>query len=136
MLTNVLSKKDTKSIIGPAGVRTILEALSRPSSPPSHNDNPSIPTVCIGGVNASNARAVMAASSPPRKPLDGVAVVSALVSAADPAAAARSLLGQVVAMKAPGVMKAVVEGTPLSHNMTNLVSLPSFSPPVGSLVKR
>jgi thiamine-phosphate diphosphorylase / hydroxyethylthiazole kinase len=74
-------------------------------------------------VNASNTRTVLAQSSAgPRKSLDGVAVVSALVAAPDPAAVARDLLAQVVAAKVPDVISAVAKTTPLSHNMTNLVS--------------
>ncbi|PTB64337.1 TMP-TENI-domain-containing protein [Trichoderma citrinoviride] len=109
------TKKDTKSIIGPSGIRSILQALSS-------SGHASIPTVCIGGINASNATAVLLESSAsPQKSLDGIAVVSALVAAADPAAAARDLLAKVVTGRVPDVLRAVAEGTPLSHNMTNLV---------------
>lgn len=67
-------------------------------------------------------------SAAPAKSLDGIAVVSALVAAEDPAAAARDLLAKVVTGRVPDVLRAVAEGSPLSHNMTNLVrSL--FSPP-------
>ncbi|QYS98957.1 4-methyl-5-beta-hydroxyethylthiazole kinase [Trichoderma simmonsii] len=109
------TKKDTKSIIGPAGIRSILLGLSSAG-------HSSIPTVCIGGINGSNATSVLAESSAaPAKSLDGIAVVSAIVAAADPAAAARDLLGKVVAGRVPDVIKAVAASTPLSHNMTNLV---------------
>ncbi|KAM0253886.1 hypothetical protein ACHAQJ_007118 [Trichoderma viride] len=109
------TKKDTKSIIGTAGIRTILLALSGAG-------HASIPTVCIGGINGSNATSVLIESSAaPAKSLDGIAVVSALVAAADPAAAARDLLGKVVAGRIPDVIRAVAATTPLSHNMTNLV---------------
>jgi len=47
-----------------------------------------LPLVAIGGLHASNAGATMAAGA------DGLAVVSALCSADDPAAAARALLQQ------------------------------------------
>ncbi|OTA08530.1 hypothetical protein A9Z42_0002410 [Trichoderma parareesei] len=57
----------------------------------------------------------------PQKSLDGIAVVSALVAADDPAAAARDLLAKVVTGRVPDVLRAVAETTPLSHNMTNLV---------------
>lgn len=111
-----LSKKDTKSIIGPAGVRTILQALASAG-------HGAVPTVCIGGINASNTAAVLAQSTVPdgSKALDGVAVVSALVAAPDPAAVARDLLGFVMASKVPQVVATVGRTTPLSHNMTNLV---------------
>ncbi|KAK0765550.1 hypothetical protein N5P37_001485 [Trichoderma harzianum] len=109
------TKKDTKSIIGPGGIRSILLGLSSAG-------HSSIPTVCIGGINGSNATSVLAESSAaPAKSLDGIAVVSAIVAAADPAAAARDLLGKVVAGRVPDVIKAVAASTPLSHNMTNLV---------------
>lgn len=81
----------------------------------------SLPTVCIGGVNATNTALVLAQSASPHKNLDGVAVVSAIVAAADPAAVARDLLGKVTVARIPNVIKKVAETTPLSHNMTNLV---------------
>ncbi|KAL6869357.1 thiamine biosynthetic bifunctional enzyme [Amphichorda felina] len=108
------TKKDTKSILGPAGVSTILSSLAAHG----HAD---LPTVCIGGVNASNTPLVLAQSAAPAKTLDGVAVVSAIVAAPDPAAAARDLLAKVVAAKVPDVVRAVANKGPLSHNMTNLV---------------
>lgn len=114
------TKTDTKSIIGPSGVSTILQSLVSQG----HAD---IPTVCIGGINASNALAVLAQSASPTKTLDGVAVVSAIVAVEDPAAAARDLLGKVIAAKVPGVVRAVAKKGPLSHNMTNLVR-PPLSP--------
>jgi thiamine-phosphate diphosphorylase/hydroxyethylthiazole kinase len=114
-LTRPPRKKDTKSIIGTVGIRTILLGLSAAG-------HTSIPTVCIGGINGSNATSVLIESSAaPAKSLDGIAVVSALVAAADPAAAARDLLGKVAAGRIPDVIKTVAATTPLSHNMTNLV---------------
>ncbi|KIE02908.1 cysteine synthase B, partial [Metarhizium majus ARSEF 297] len=107
-------KKDTKSIIGPSGVADILAALDAAG-------HSSIPAVCIGGVNASNASAVLAGSASPHKALDGLAVVSAIIAAADPAAASRDLLAKVITAKIPDVVAAVGMKTPLSHNMTNLV---------------
>lgn len=110
------SKKDTKSIIGPSGVREILSSLVDAGYA-------AIPVVCIGGINASNTTSVLSQSvAPGKKALDGVAVVSALVAAADPAAASRDLLGQVIRSKVPEVIQAVASKTPISHNMTNLVS--------------
>ena len=100
-------------------------------------------TVCIGGVNASNLQRIFFQCGAAKKALDGVAVVSAVMAAQDPEAAARNLLGLV---KSPPAFKAdlMVEGsdvveaqsmvalassvvqrvhdtTPLSHNMTNIV---------------
>ncbi|KAG6012671.1 hypothetical protein E4U54_007366, partial [Claviceps lovelessii] len=108
------TKKDTKSIIGPSGVRDILDALHEAGYS-------STPTVCIGGVNASNTATVLSQSASPHKSLDGIAVVSAVIAADDPAAASRDLLGQVICAKIPHVVAAVGRKTPLSHNMTNLV---------------
>jgi thiamine-phosphate pyrophosphorylase len=55
-----------------------------------------IPLVGIGGINSDNAESVLAAGA------DGIAVVSAIVSAADPAGAAKklkTLIDQVLAQK-------------------------------------
>ncbi|KAG9258015.1 Hydroxyethylthiazole kinase family-domain-containing protein [Emericellopsis atlantica] len=108
------TKKDTKSIIGPVGVSSILAALAA-------EGHGALPTVCIGGVNASNARDVMRQTVSPRKTLDGVAVVSAIVAARDPAAAAREIQGAVIGAKIPEVILSIARKGPLSHNMTNLV---------------
>ncbi|KAL2213424.1 Hydroxyethylthiazole kinase [Sarocladium strictum] len=108
------TKKDTKSIIGTSGVRDILSEMVAAGY--GH-----VPTVCIGGVNASNTAAVLAEAASPEKSLDGVAVVSAIVAADDPAAVSRDLSGQVVVARIPEVIKKVADTTPLSHNMTNLV---------------
>lgn len=136
----ITSKKNLKGIIGPEGTRHILLALSA-------KGHGHVPTVCIGGINASNTPQVLFRGSPPEKPLDGIAVVSAIVAARDPEAASRQLLGLVrgsaalrsrtmsaltAATAAPGTkedvlrlvpaaIKAVHEQKPLSHNMTNLV---------------
>ncbi|OAA38119.1 Hydroxyethylthiazole kinase [Metarhizium rileyi] len=108
------TKKDTKSIIGPSGVCSILTALHEAG-------HASIPTVCIGGINASNAPSVLAASASPHKALDGVAVVSAIIAAENPAAVTRDLLGKVITAKIPAVIAATSTKSPLSHNMTNSV---------------
>jgi thiamine-phosphate diphosphorylase len=65
------TKSDTITI-GPAALRAIKEAAG-------------LPAVGIGGVNAGNAASVIEALA------DGVAVVSAILSQADVAAAARAL---------------------------------------------
>ncbi|CAM1505358.1 Fc.00g109950.m01.CDS01 [Cosmosporella sp. VM-42] len=108
------TKKDTKSIIGTSGVREILSYLAA-------SGHSSIPTVCIGGVNATNISPVIAQCRAPSKPLDGVAIVSAIMAAEDPAAAARELQAKVVVAMIPQVVKSVADTTPLTHNMTNLV---------------
>jgi thiamine-phosphate diphosphorylase/hydroxyethylthiazole kinase len=129
------SKTNTKSIIGTAGVQKILEALA--------TEYDAIRTVCIGGINSSNIQRVLFQASSNRKKLDGVAVVSAIIAAEDPQAAA-SHLRDLIAKPPPfvqnagqsesqaqtvtdllaGVPKIVKEVTlkrPLSHNITNLV---------------
>jgi thiamine-phosphate diphosphorylase len=70
------TKTDLPGPIGLEGVR----ALRRASR---------LPLVAIGGINAGNASEVVAAGA------DGVAVVSAVMAAADPAAACRELLDAV-----------------------------------------
>ncbi|KUI59821.1 putative thiamine biosynthetic bifunctional enzyme [Cytospora mali] len=130
------TKKNLKGIIGPDGLKHILHALSE-------NGHGNVPTVCIGGIKASNIPQVMFRGCSPRKPLDGVAVVSAIVAAPDPEAESRRLLDLVretlalrqrsksessaaatkeeILKLVPEAIKAVHEQKPLSHNMTNLV---------------
>lgn len=66
------TKTDTGPPLGLAGVREIRDLVK-------------IPLVGIGGINHNNGASVIAAGA------DGIAVVSAIVSAADPAAAAEQL---------------------------------------------
>ncbi|CAJ2510166.1 Uu.00g060660.m01.CDS01 [Anthostomella pinea] len=130
------TKENTKSIIGVDGLQQILLQIA---------DEP-IKTVCIGGINASNASRVMWQSEAPGgkgKALDGVAVVSAIMAAPDPEEASWDLLRLVRSPPAfaraavtaeqqarspedllalvPEVVRAVDAKKPLSHNMTNLV---------------
>jgi thiamine-phosphate pyrophosphorylase len=72
-----LSKQQKKSPIGPAGLAQIIAALRRRA--------PDLPVCGIAGITAGNAGEVIAAGA------DGVAVISALSLAPDPAAAARAL---------------------------------------------
>lgn len=126
-------------MIGPEGLRRTLDILSE-------RGYGKVPTVAIGGLNASNVMQVMFRGSSPDKPLGGVAVVSAIVAANDPEAASRQLLDLVrksdhlkgagdpklsksvastkedILKLVPEVIKAIHEKKPLSHNMTNLVS--------------
>ena len=81
-----LSKRQKNKPIGPEGLARIVEALRRRA--------PKLPLAGIAGIDASNAAAVIAAGA------DGVAVISALSLAPDPAAAARALRGIVDAMLA------------------------------------
>ncbi|RYO77089.1 hypothetical protein DL766_009909 [Monosporascus sp. MC13-8B] len=129
------TKENTKSIIGVDGLQQIL--LRIPAESP-------VKTVCIGGINASNAsRVAWQSSNPaPHHSLDGVAVVSAIMGATDPEAASRELLRlfrtpppfappsprrtittttDELLGRVPDLVRAVAARTPLSHNMTNLV---------------
>ncbi|CAK7274126.1 thiamine biosynthetic bifunctional enzyme [Sporothrix epigloea] len=147
------TKTNAKHLVGTPGIQRMLQAMVEAGF--GH-----IPTVCIGGIQTSNARRVLfqsgyrpvAASAettaPPAKELDGVAVVSAIMAAADPGAAAAALAEQVRLSKTQGptdfyralppcsvqarsaqaspasvqrILQALHETTPLSHNMTNLV---------------
>ncbi|KAI0913009.1 Hydroxyethylthiazole kinase family-domain-containing protein [Ustulina deusta] len=129
------TKQNTKSIIGIDGLQQILLQLAQAKS--------AVKTVCIGGINASNTSRVVWQSTAHGKSLDGVAVVSAIMAAADPEASARELVQLVKASPAfakgvvtagqqdrspqqlvhlvPEIICAVSQGKPLSHNMTNLV---------------
>jgi thiamine-phosphate diphosphorylase/hydroxyethylthiazole kinase len=128
-------KTNTKEIIGTAGVREILGRIA--------DAGYSTRTVCIGGINGSNLQRIVFQCGAAKKKLDGVAIVSAIMAAKDPEAAARNLLGLVksppaftadlrgegsdivdavsMAALAPSVVQRVHATTPLSHNMTNLV---------------
>lgn len=70
------TKHDTAPALGLDGLRAIRAQTRRP-------------LVAIGGIQAENAAAVMSAGA------DGLAVVSALCAADDPAEAARMLLAQI-----------------------------------------
>jgi thiamine-phosphate diphosphorylase / hydroxyethylthiazole kinase len=129
------TKEDTKSIIGTAGIAAILRAMG----------DSKLPSVAIGGINASNVRRVLHQTTvSPKQSLDGVAVVSAIVQAKDPKAAANELKDLVQGVEStiypavppngeyikdaaaliervPAVVKKHGETNPLCHNMTNLV---------------
>ena len=109
-------------------------------------------TVCIGGVNESNLQRIVFQCAAAKKSLDGVAIVSAIMAAQNPEAAAKKLLDlvrsppafqvdirgkdsdiadvQSVINLAPSVLQRVHEATPLSHNMTNIVTCSSRFPNV------
>ena len=74
------TKSDAGEAVGPELVTAIKKLTN-------------LPIVAIGGIDASNARAPILAGA------DGVAVVSSVVGAADPAAAARQLRAVVQAAK-------------------------------------
>ena len=128
------TKKDSKSIIGPSGVRNILHRLSSIVECPT-------PTVAIGGLNASNVQRVMFQSTSSVKSLDGVAVVSAIIGSNDPKIAASTLKDllaktppnmsvrsstsdhskETMLSQVPLIVKTLGKKVPLCHNMTNLV---------------
>ena len=126
------TKENTKSILGTAGAKNILDSLS--------SMDQVIPTIAIGGLNKSNVQRVMFQSNAPSKRFDGVAIVSAIMAAHDPKAAAtelRNLIHNVPATmspkakdnqnvetllsQVPNIVKEVGAKSPLCHNMTNLV---------------
>ena len=126
------TKENTKSIIGTAGVRTILNQVSMTDA--------KIPTVAIGGLNLSNVQRVMFQSKAPKKGLDGVAVVSAIMAAENPTSAAAGLRQAIdtvpqtsspgakenhslpiLLRKIPHIVAALGLMKPLCLNMTNLV---------------
>jgi thiamine-phosphate pyrophosphorylase len=74
------TKNDTAPPLGLEGVAAIRAAVS-------------LPLVGIGGINADNAAAIIRAGA------DGVAVVSAIVSAACPRSAATSLKQRICSVK-------------------------------------
>ncbi|KAL9627429.1 MAG: hypothetical protein Q9204_006574 [Flavoplaca sp. TL-2023a] len=127
------TKEDTKAILGTAGVREILDGIT--------GVDRVVPTVAIGGINAQNVQHVMFKSQARRKRLDGVAVVSAVMAANNPKAAAQELrklatepsgfiiesrLNPVTVVndllrRVDAVVKDLGDKHPLCHNMTNLV---------------
>ncbi|KAE8442114.1 hypothetical protein EG329_003820 [Mollisiaceae sp. DMI_Dod_QoI] len=80
------TKTNTKGIIGTAGTKEILGAIAE------HGYADSVSTVSIGGINPSTIQRVLYQSAHPLKPLSGVAIVSAIISAPSPKTAASQLL--------------------------------------------
>jgi thiamine-phosphate diphosphorylase/hydroxyethylthiazole kinase len=99
--------------------------------------NYNVKSVCIGGINASNAQRVLYQTGG----VDGIAVVSAIVAAQDPCKAASQLkslinspppfaqtkqpeeeiTASLVQHNIPDIVRKLAETTPLCHNMTNMV---------------
>jgi thiamine-phosphate pyrophosphorylase len=75
------SKEQTNKPIGPAGLTRIIDVLRRRAQ----QQQKRLPVCGIAGIDSGNAAEVVAAGA------DGVAVISALSLAPDPAAAAREL---------------------------------------------
>ncbi|KAL1624571.1 thiamine biosynthetic bifunctional enzyme [Diplodia seriata] len=129
------TKENTKSIIGIAGLRDILRALSE------QEDIADIKTVCIGGINEANCQRVVLQSVFEFKSINGIAVVSALIGADDPKDAAENLRKLVwspapfdvqqrplyhvspteIRDRVPPIVTTLAKANPLCHNMTNLV---------------
>ena len=126
------TKKNSKSIIGTAGVKEILQKLSV--------DFADLPIVAIGGINAANVQRVIYQSASLAKGLSGVAIVSAIVAAANPLQASKGLRQVIDTVpltlspeaagntdvkqllpKVSDVVKKLGHTGPLCHNMTNLV---------------
>lgn len=78
--------KNVKCVCGPIGVRRLLAALAK------HNikSERKIRCVAIGGINHSNVAKVLFQCSVKDQKLDGVAIVSCIMAAADAAEATRS----------------------------------------------
>ncbi|KAJ5087879.1 hypothetical protein N7456_011495 [Penicillium angulare] len=125
------TKTNTKSVIGTAGTQAILSAIS----------DSSVGTVAIGGINHSNVQRVLYQSQSPKKALDGVAIVSAIVAADEPKASAeqfaklinspapfalttqapRANEAEALLHEVPQIVRKMVEVHPLVHNMINFV---------------
>jgi thiamine-phosphate diphosphorylase/hydroxyethylthiazole kinase len=132
-LTTPTRKTNTKNIIGTVGTQAILDAIADSGS--------SVGTVCIGGINASNVQRVLYQSESPNKKLDGAAIVSAIMGAEDPKAAAANLAqliatppsfvrnldasaasdAEALVQSVPGIVQKLVQVHPLVHNMINFV---------------
>ncbi|KAJ5084109.1 hypothetical protein NUU61_008688 [Penicillium alfredii] len=125
------TKTNTKSVIGTAGTQAILDAIS----------DASVGTVSIGGINHGNAQRVIYQSQSPKKGLDGVAIVSAIMAADDPKASAEKFIqliktpppfaltpktaraneADALVQEVPHIVRKMVEVHPLVHNMINFV---------------
>ncbi|KAJ5669052.1 hypothetical protein N7462_010122 [Penicillium macrosclerotiorum] len=125
------TKTNTKSVIGTAGTQAILSEIS----------DSSVGTVSIGGINHANVQRVIYQSKSPKKALDGVAIVSAIMAADDPKASAekfaqlikspppfvltaqtpRANEAEALLQEVPAIVRKMVEVHPLVHNMINFV---------------
>ena len=127
------SKENAKHVIGTAGTKAILSSLSAMDE--------KVATVAIGGINADNVQRVMFQSKATFKGLDGVAIVSTIMTAKDPRRTAkemRMLIGnpppsvirnvtktkrsvQELLQQIPDIVRKLGHTMPLCHNMTNFV---------------
>jgi len=128
-------KTDSKQIIGTAGVKKVLGALSAMDE--------KVSAVAIGGINSSNVQRIMYQSKASFKALDGIAVVSSIISAPDAKRAAEELKEllqkppafattnnskgkkqidrETLIQSVSSIVKKLGQARPLCHNMTNLV---------------
>jgi thiamine-phosphate diphosphorylase / hydroxyethylthiazole kinase len=131
------TKTDTKHIIGTRGLQQILSQCDT-------GTRKSVPCVAIGSINASNVQRVLHQSADGTNRLNGVAVVSAVVAAADPKEAAGNLRNLIEAShrkfyvavppgqpltldleamlgQIPDMIKKHATSNIICHNMTNTV---------------
>ncbi|KAL1957191.1 hypothetical protein VTO42DRAFT_6225 [Malbranchea cinnamomea] len=132
------TKTNTKSIIGPAGVRKILDYISTLDA--------DVQTVAIGGITIDNVQRVIYQSQAPTKGLQGIAVVSAIMGAKDPKKAAEEFRKRISVLPTfathpaqprpnevaallnavPDIVAKVATQHPLCHCMINFV-VPNFT---------
>lgn len=111
--------KDVKNVCGPIGVRRLLQVLKA---------HPNVSCVAIGGINHTNAAKVLFQCQVADRKVDGVAVVSCIMAAADAGDATKRLVD---VMKAPPkwcydkvplyMRREVTKLAPLVHHITNNV---------------
>lgn len=116
--------KDVKNVVGPIGIRKLLQVLNKFSG---HGSHKRIQSVAIGGINHTNAAKVLYQCAIPNCGIDGVAVVSCIMASTDATAASKGLLE---AMKAPtpwiqstigSEVSLPFQARPLVHHVTNNV---------------
>lgn len=116
--------KDVKNVVGPIGIRKLLQVLNKYTG---NGSQKRIQSVAIGGINHTNAAKVLYQCAIPNCGIDGVAVVSCIMANKDATAATKGLIE---AMKAPTPWIQSVVGTtvpipfqsrPLVHHVTNNV---------------
>lgn len=112
--------KDVKNVCGPIGVRRLLQVLKA---------HPNMSCVAIGGINHTNAAKVLFQCQVADREVDGVAVVSCIMAAADAGDATKRLVDVMKAppkwcydiAKVPLYMRPETELAPLVHHITNNV---------------
>ncbi|KAI9773610.1 MAG: hypothetical protein M1840_006884 [Geoglossum simile] len=129
------TETDSKSIIGTAGVKKVLGALSAMDE--------KISAIAIGGINSSNVQRIIYQCKASFKALDGIAVVSPIIAAPDAKRAAEEIKGlirklpafatanglkgtkfidrETLVQSVSAIVRKLGQARPLCHNMTNLV---------------